>query len=249
MNLVYNVSQVMHSIKVKLYPNYLPKGEGTFIVRTNSEATLSIEEVCAALRDRGGFTGDFEDLVNHVKEFHNEAAYQLCDGFTVNTGYYSIYPNVGGLFKTPHEKPNPKEHPLTFRFRPNLPMKKLAESISVDVDGVAPVGGWIDEFTDTEEHSVNHVFVPGNMFVITGHKIKIEGDDPGCGLYFVPVDDPSGAVKATRISENTPSRITGISPATEHSKIRLEIRTQYSDSSTLLKKPRVIASDFILEEA
>jgi len=63
MSLLYGVSQVMHRIKVKLYPNYLPKGEGTFLARTDSEATLFIEQVCAAMRARGGYKGDFDDLV------------------------------------------------------------------------------------------------------------------------------------------------------------------------------------------
>jgi len=76
MNLIYGVKQVMHRIRVKLYHNYFPKGEA-YIARTDSEATLNIDQVCAALRDRGGFTGDFEDLADYVKQFFNEMVYQL----------------------------------------------------------------------------------------------------------------------------------------------------------------------------
>jgi hypothetical protein len=54
--------------------------------------------------------------------------------------------------------------------------------------------------------SVNRVFVPGNQFVITGDKIKVAGEDPACGVYMVPVDDPSSALKLTRIAENSPGR-------------------------------------------
>ena len=74
MNLAYNIAQVMHKIRVKLYPNYLPGQENTFIARTDSEAVLNIEQVCAALRDRGGFTGNTEDLIDYVKKYHNEMA-------------------------------------------------------------------------------------------------------------------------------------------------------------------------------
>jgi hypothetical protein len=31
MDLIYGVSQVLHRIKLKLYPNYLPGREGTFL--------------------------------------------------------------------------------------------------------------------------------------------------------------------------------------------------------------------------
>jgi hypothetical protein len=57
---------------------------------------FSLKEVWGALKNRGGFTGIYHDLVEYVKQFFDEAAYQRCDGFAVNPGYSSIYPNVGG---------------------------------------------------------------------------------------------------------------------------------------------------------
>jgi hypothetical protein len=76
----------------------------------------------------------------------------------------------------------------------------------------------------------NTQFLPENMFAVHGHKIKIAGDDPSCGIYFVPVLDPSKAVKVTRIGDNTSTRITGIAPNTEHARNKIEIRTQFSGS-------------------
>ena len=92
MAIINNVTEVLHRIRVKLYHNYLPNIEGAYIARTDSEASLTVEQVCAALKNRGGFSGDYEDLVENVKQFFDEAAYQLCDGFSVNTGYYSVHP-------------------------------------------------------------------------------------------------------------------------------------------------------------
>jgi hypothetical protein len=247
MNLIYGVEPVMHRIRVKLYHNYFPKGE-KYIARTDCEATLSVDQVCAAARDRGGFTGDFEDFVDHVKQYHIEASYQLLDGFAINTGYFSIHPNLGGTFKTVHEVPDHKTHPLTYRFRPLKPMRDMAASTHVVVEGLADVDGYIDEFLDSENNSINGVLEPGHQFMITGHRLKVIGDDPTCGLYFVPVgyDDPP--VKVTRIIENTPTKIIGVIPEVGWAFSKLEIRTQYSGSKTaFLKNVRVITSDFTLE--
>jgi hypothetical protein len=71
-------------------------------------------------------------------------------------------------------------------------------------------------------------------------------------VYLVPVDDPSKAVKITRIAENTQNRIIGVLPpaGTGYSVNRIEIRTQFSGSSnTFLKTPRIITSSFTIEEA
>ena len=247
MNLTYGGKQVMHRIRVKLYPNYLPGGEGTFLTRTDSEAVLDIEQVCAALRERGGYQGDYDHLVYNTKRFFQETAYQLCDGYTVNTGYFSIYPNLGGTLKTPHEKPTPENNPLSFRIRPNKPMREMGETIEVYVDGEADDTAYIETFVDTEEHLVNTAYRPGNMFVIHGSKIKIDGDSPDIGLFLVPIDG-SAEIKVTRISENTASKITGIMPDSAGKTVKLVIRTQYAGSNVFLKETRVITSSFTLEE-
>jgi len=250
MAIINNVTEVLHRLRVKLYPNYLPTAEGAYIARTDSEASLNIEQVCAALKNRGGYGGDYEDLVEGVKQFFDEMAYQLCDGFAVNTGYYSVHPNVGGTFNNTSEIHDHKKHPITFRFRTGRKLRRLVEHIGVDIEGIADTGGYIDEFIDAEEDSSNSHYLPGNQFIIHGHKIKAVGDDPSVGVYFVPVNDPSKTMKATRIAENGPSKIIGIAPGTGSSPVRIEVRTQFSGSGgALLKAVRVITSGFTLEES
>ena len=250
MAIINNVTEVLHRIRVKLYPNYLPTAEGAYIARTDSEASLTIEQICAALKNRGGYGGDYEDLVEGVKQFFDEMAYQLCDGFAINTGYYSVHPNIGGTFNNTTESHDHKKHPITFRFRTGSKLRRLVEHIGVDIEGIAETGGYIDEFVDAEEEAINTHYSPGNQFILHGHKIKIAGDDPGVGLYFVPIDDPSKTMKVTRIAENSPSRIIGVAPGTGSSPVRIEVRTQYTGTSnTFLKNPRVITSGFVLEEA
>jgi hypothetical protein len=244
-----DLKDILHKIKVKLYPNYLPNTEGAYIARTDSEATLSVEDVCTTLKNRGGYQGKFDELVDNVRQFFDELAYQLCDGYAVSTGYFSIHPNVGGTFNSDKEGHDHKKHPITFRFRTRKPLMELARAVAVDVLGVADASGYIDEFVDFDTDAVNTIFAANNLFAVHGHKIKIAGDDPACGVYFVPADDPSKAVKAARIADNTGSKITGVTPPIVAQYIKVEIRTQYTGSTTtLLKSPRVITSGFTLEQ-
>jgi hypothetical protein len=135
--------------------------DGAYLARTINEAGLSVEDVCAALKNRGGFTGNYDDLVEHVKQYFGGAAYQLCDGFAVDTGYFSIHPNVGDTFDKITEGHDAKKHPVTFRFRTRAPLRALAEHIVVDVEGLADVTGYIDEFTDITTGEVNDALTPG----------------------------------------------------------------------------------------
>ena len=246
MSLNYGEGHVMHRIRVKLYPNYLPGYENTYIARTDNEASLSIEDVCAALRDRGRFNGDYNTLVDHVKKYYDETAYQLCNGFSINNGYYSLYPNLGGVFNGPMDTPDPKKHILSFRFRILQGLRKTAESIGISIEGIATTDAYIHEFIDTDENSRNNFFKPGHLFALRGRLIKIEGDDPSVGMYFVPIDG-SSPVKVSRLNENSSTNIRGVIPETENQVCKIEIRTQFSGSSLKpLKNVRIIKSSFTL---
>jgi len=250
MHVTNPIREVFYKIRVLLHPSYLPGTEGTFQARTVNEASLSVEQVCAFLLNRGGFKGEYENLLENVRLYLDEAVYLLCNGMAINTGYFTIYPNIGGTFDNARETHDPKKHPISFRFRTLSKLRRLISQITVSVEGVADASGWIDEFRDADMDEINSVFVPGDICIVQGNKIKLAGDDPQVGLYFVPVDDPSKAVKVTRIVENTATKIIGVAPQTEYQRNRIEIRTQYLGStSVFLKAPRVITGLFILEEA
>jgi hypothetical protein len=48
MAVINNVNEVLHRIRMKLYPNYLHNVEGAYLARTDNEASLGVEEVCPA---------------------------------------------------------------------------------------------------------------------------------------------------------------------------------------------------------
>jgi hypothetical protein len=247
---VYSVYEKTHKMRVKLYPNYLPQAKGLFIARTASESSVTVEDICAAMKNRGGYDGSYEDAVQTIRHFFKEAEYQLADGFSANMGVFSIHPNIGGTFNSDKEAHDHKKHPITFRFQSLKPLRDLCQSIEVIIEGAADVNGYIDKFYDVEADSVNSQFVPGDQFIITGHRIKIAGDDPSCGLYIMPADPTAMPMKVSRIAENRSSKITGVLPvSTGELMNRIVIRTQYAGSnSNFLKSPRVITSSFVLEE-
>jgi hypothetical protein len=239
MAVINNVTEVLHRIRAKLYPNYLHGIDGAFIARTDDEASLSIEQVCAALKNRGGFTGNYQDLVEYVRQFFDEAAYQLCDGFSVNTGYYSLHPRIGGTWENILEPFNPAKHPVRFSFRALKPLRDLASHIEVLIEGVAETAGFIAEITDVTTEAVNETLTPGGMFALAGHKIKVAGENPDCGVYFVDAAAPGQRTQVTgHLADNTASRSVGIIPALAAGQWQVEVVTQFTGSGTQLKTPR-----------
>jgi hypothetical protein len=117
----------------------------------------------------------------------------------------------------------------------------------VEVEGLADVSGYIDEFIDVTTEAVNEPLTPGGQFSVSGHKIKVTGDSPDVGVYFVPTANPAQRVKvAGHLAENAASRVIGIISALTPGAWKLEIVTQYSSGSFFLKDARVIESSFVL---
>ena len=242
MAIINNVNEVLHRIRAKLYPNYLHGVDGAYIARTDDEASLSIEQVCAALKNRGGFNGNYQDLVEYVRQFFDEAAYQLCDGFSVNTGYYSLHPRIGGTWESALEPFDQAKHPVRFSFRALKPLRDLAGRVEVHIEGVAEAAGFIAEITDVTTEAVNETLTPGGMFTLVGHKIKIAGEHADCGVYFVNAAAPSQRVKVTgHLADNTAGRIVGMIPVLAAGQWQVEAVTQFTSGSSALRTPRVIA--------
>jgi hypothetical protein len=240
---------VLHRIRAKLYPNHLQNVEGQYIARTNNEKTLNPQDICTTISTRGGFKGKPEELLDHVNSYNAEVIYQLCDGYAVSNDFYTLYPNIGGTFESPRDPHDPEKHKVSFRFSARKRLRDIIENIKVEIEGVADPNGFIDYLVDQEGVDFGHnMYLAGNMVAIYGSKIKIAGDNPGNGVFFVPVDDPTKAVKMSRVGDNNPTRITGIAPDTQSVHNRIEIRTQFNGSNnSFLKEPRVITSMFILE--
>jgi len=233
---------VLHRMRVRLHSSNLPGTEGVFSARTDSEAVLSVEDVCAKLKNRGGFTGDYDDLVSHTRKFLREMAYQLCDGFTVNTEWFSIHPVVGGYFDTVHGDRKPKKHSVTFRFRACEPLNRAADLITLEVEGSE--SGFIESCFDFESEAAGMV-TPGGYFRLSGVKIKVKGNNPDVGVYFVSRADPSERYKVTGyLAANTSRKVTGCVPEMPAGEYGIEVMTQFTVGGIDLQSPRTIASDF-----
>jgi len=240
----------LYDLRAKLYHNTLKAG-GKFIARTNSRRSLSIEEVCMKLKRRSTYDGEYDTTVKAVKAYFRELVYQVCNGRMVNTGYFSVYANIGGTFNSQRDIHDREKNPISFRVRFLARMNRLIQFIKVEIEGLADTNGFIDEFFDGHTESTNDTISGNDVFSITGEKIKVvsDGENTDCGVFFVKSDDPSVRFKVNRyLIENTSTKIHGVTPMLiAPASYRIEIVTQFSGSSnSFLKQPRTIVSDFEL---
>jgi hypothetical protein len=243
---LYTVKEKMHKMRAKLYPSTLPGSEGKYVARTVNEGSVTISDICASMKNRAGYKGTHEDAKQTLHQFFTEMLYQLADGFSVNLGFCSIHPNIGGLFISEKEIHDHELHPVGFRFQELKPMRDLRELIEVIIEGFADTHGFIEEFCDIATGALNESMTSMNMFILTGERLKVDGDHPDIGVYFEQQDGPA-KLKVTAVAENASGKLIGLIPAGPSGKYKVVIRTQYTGSSNKFsKETRAFESRFTL---
>ena len=89
---------ILHRIRAWLYPNHFTEDLNDFVSRASSERSLTTKQVCESAVSRGRSDVPAGTLQRAVDIFHSEASFLLCDGFTINTGYYSASAHIKGVF-------------------------------------------------------------------------------------------------------------------------------------------------------
>ena len=238
------MSKTRHTIKAYLYDNLLTPDPNDFTARVSSERSLSVADICHSAATRGGADVSDAAMSHAVELFLKEMAYRLCDGFAVNTGYFTAMPVVRGVFLNPNETFDPQRHTLQFQFTQGELMRREIEDVEVKIMGVAETGLYIGQVEDMKSRTVNEVLTPGFNLRVTGTKLRVVGDKPGVGIFFrETVTNTATKVDEADIVVNNPSELMIIIPALPAGTYQLEVTTQYSTGNKLLKEVRSAVFD------
>ena len=233
-----------HKIKARLKDNPLTSEPNDFSAVVNPERSLTIKDICESSSSRGGADISASSMSHAVELFLKEMAYVLCDGFSVNTGYFTAVPSIRGVFNSPKESFNADKHTLLFQFTQGESMRKEIANVEIEIEGVLESGTEILQVTDVKSNTVNELLTPFFNLKIIGSKIKIVGDHPEIGVRFVMVEDPNAwfDVDPSDLVTNNPSELMIIIPDMPSEVYKLQITTQFSGSN-LLKEPRTVTFD------
>ena len=185
--------------------------------------------------------------MEHATElFLKEMAYQLCDGYSVNTGYFTAGTQIRGVFDSPSETFNSTKHSILFQFNQGEKLRAEIPNIEINILGVADASSAILQVKDVKSGIINDVLTPGRNLKVSGSKIKVAGDAAVNGIFFINTDTNDRIqVEESEVVVNNPSELIVIIPALSAGTYKLEVVTQYS-SSKLLRDPRTAEFDKVL---
>lgn len=240
------MENILHRVKANLYDNVLTDDLNDFVARVISERTLSTADICKSAVTRGGAATTAEAMEHNVNLFLKEMGYQLCDGYSVNTGYFTANTLIKGVFNSPSETFNTDKHSIIFQFNQGETLRKELPSIQVEIKGVADSSLEVEQVMDVKTGSVNDLLTPNRNLKIKGYKLKLVGDKPEVGVYFINETTAARTkVDPTDIVTNNPSELVIVIPELEAGKYLLEVANQFSGKVDL-KEPRTTRFDKVL---
>lgn len=235
---------ILHKIKAYLYENLLTKDNpNDFIARTVSERSLSVKDICETAVNRGGADVTAAAMQHATDLFLKEMAYQLCDGYSVNTGWFTAGTQIRGVFDSPKETFDSQKHSILFQFNQGEKLRAEIPNIEINILGVADASSAILQVKDVKTGTVNDLLTPGHAIKISGSKIKVLGEEKANGIYFVSTDtNERTQVELSDMVNNNPSELIVIVPPLSAGTYRLEVVTQYAGGN-VLKEPRTTEFD------
>jgi hypothetical protein len=235
------MATILHRIKAILIPNLLTEDPDDFYAKVISERTLSTDDICASAVERGNAPTTKEAMKINVDLFFKEMGYQLKDGYSVNTGYFIVSPVIKGIFRSIKDRFDRARHSVYFLFNQGEILRREASEVEVEITGVGEAGLQIVEVVDVKTGSVNDRITPNRNLRIRGDKLKLAGENTDVGVYFV--SEATGEVikvDADEIVDNKPSEIVIVVPQLEAGLYLVQVTTQFTAGSVLLKEPRTV---------
>jgi hypothetical protein len=233
---------ILHEVEVYLYENFLTPDPTDYVGRVETARTLGMHDVCESSVLRGGADINAPAMFHAGELLFKEMAYLLCDGFSINFGYFSISLKIRGVFTSPTDTFDPKRHSLMFQMTPGILLRKELPSIQTKMMGVKKDAAFIALVTDTATGLEDGTITPSEDILIQGTRIRVapdDGSDTEVGIFFM-LQDGSAMPVTRRLTQNDPSRVIARVPALPKGEYTLWIITRYSNSNVLLKEKRML---------
>lgn len=221
-------------LKYSLTRNLLTDGAGNCMAKVQSSGSYDKEAIITDMLRRGSLLTR-TDILAVLNSFEESITGIINNGGSVNTPLFNTTFSISGVFEGAADNFDHKRHKVNVKFNKGLLIRNTEVMIIPEKTGAIAPQLQILEVKDSMSGKVNERLTPGGVLEVWGNKIKIAGDNPECGLYFVP--ESGEAIKAQVIVQNNPSSLIIAIPKLTVGTYTLKLVTQFTHSH-MMKLPR-----------
>ena len=224
-------------LKYSLVENLLTERPDDLSAQTHSMGSLDREAVISRMLQKGTLLTR-TDIVAVLNNFEETVAGALLSGYTVNLPLFNTSFSISGVFESAMETFDGNRHKLNINLTKGVLLRDAEKNVKLEKTAARAPQPAIQEVRDCVSGVVNERLTASGVVEVRGYNLRIEGDDPACGLWFV---DANGVeTKAAVTVENKPSRIMAMIPALPPGTYQVKVVTRFAGSGKLLKAPKMM---------
>lgn len=220
---------------------------GDKILVLESAGSLTLDDVLAVMKKED--TGLRKETLAHVVDlFHRTLAELVLTGYSINTGLFRMVPQFKGLVE--NGVWNPDTNSIYVLMRQDKVLRDAIAETSVKILGEKGSAAYILGGQDTTTRATDGSATPGRAFRLKGKNIRVAGTDESVGVYLVASGGDKTKLGMDRVVTNNPSEVIVLLPSDlAEGNYELQIVTQFSGSSKLLKAPRTVIRSLFVGDA
>lgn len=221
-------------LKYSLIENRLITGRNNYLARIKSLKSYDKAKFIERLVGKGTLVTE-TDAVAALNAIENTVVEIIKEGGTLNLPLFNTSFSISGVFDSPSDNFDVNRHKLNIKLTKGTLLRAMENRVPVEKVNMVIPQPRIVEVKDLFSGKTNEVLTGEGVIVVRGDNIKIAGDHPECGLWFI---GNGVEIKAEIPSENMPSMLIARTPAFAKGTYQIKVVTQYTQS-VIVKTPKV----------
>ena len=226
-------------LQYSLVRNWLTDRPDDHSAQTRSMKSLDKEAIVTRMLNKNA-TFKRTDILAVLDCFEETVVETLIKGDSVNLPLFNTLFSISGVFENQKDSFDKNRHKLKINLTKGVLLRETEKYVRFEKTDANCPQPQILEVKDTVSKTVNEKLTPKGVVELRGHNLKIDGNDPSCGLWFVCSrgKEKGTESKAEILIENKPSKIIAMIPDLKSTNYRIKIVTQFTVGGRLLKNPK-----------
>lgn len=223
------------SLKYALLPNLLTPNPDDYVAQVQNVKSHDLESITQKMLEKGS-TITKTDVLAVLNSFFETLTQITKEGETINLDLFKTTLSITGVFDHAADTFDSKRHQIKINATAGKLLKEAITKVKAEKVSSAEALPHILQIKDSVTKTMNQSITSNGVIEVVGSLLKISGDNPKNGVYFV--DSSGKATKATTLIDNKPGRLIVLVPQLEKGEYTLQIVTQYNGSVKGLTQSR-----------
>ena len=221
-------------LQYSLEENFLTERPDDYSAIAHAAGSYTLEDIIDAMLSKGTLVTR-TDIVAVLNNFFETTESIIEKGGTLNTPLLNTSFSISGVFDGPLDSFDGSRHKLNVNITKGTRLRDTEKKVKLEKTNPSLVLPQIQEVKDSLSGTVNEKLTSNGVVEVRGYMLKVEGDHPTCGLWFV--HENGTETKATLFIENKPAKVLAMIPTLATGNYQVKIVTQHSGGK-LLKTPK-----------